>query len=142
MTSKSKIKYAILFLTIVSLIYIYYRHIEFQNNDYIVQNEKGEKLNAIVIETKDLIRVRFPDIEKSYFITIVKEIEYVGVNGILPKEIFKNIYIFDKGAKEIGYSDGIKYLKINNDTIKFNTFIDYNMDLSVLGEEIVVFKNK
>jgi hypothetical protein len=142
MTSKSKIKYAILFLTIVSLIYIYYRHIEFQNNDYIVQNEKGEKLNAIVIETKDLIRVRFPDIEKSYFITIVKEIEYVGVNGILPKEIFKNIYIFDKGAKEIGYSDGIKYLKINNDTIKFNTFIHYNMDLSVLGEEIVVFKNK
>ncbi|HLO54688.1 MAG TPA: hypothetical protein VK169_10385 [Saprospiraceae bacterium] len=142
MTSKSKIKYAILFLTIVSLIYIYYRHIEFQNNDYIVQNEKGEKLNAIVIETKDLIRVRFPDIEKSYFITIVKEIEYVGVNGILPKEIFKNIYLFDKGAKEIGYSDGIKYLKINNDTIKFNTFIDYNMDLSVLGEEIVVFKNK
>jgi hypothetical protein len=142
MTSKSKIKYAILFLTIVSLIYIYYRHIEFQNNDYIVQNEKGEKLNAIVIETKDLIRVRFPDIEKSYFITIVKEIEYVGVNGILPKEIFKNIYIFDKGAKEIGYSDGIKYLKINNDTIKFNTFVHYNMDLSVLGEEIVVFKNK
>lgn len=142
MTSKSKIKYTLLFLTIVSLIYIYYRHIEFQNNDYIVQNEKGEKLNAIVIETKDLIRVRFPDIEKSYFITIVKEIEYVGVNGILPKEIFKNIYIFDKGAKEIGYSDGIKYLKINNDTIKFNTFIHYNMDLSVLGEEIVVFKNK
>ncbi len=142
MSNKTKIKYAILFLTIVSLIYIYYRHIEFQNNDYIVQNEKGEKLNAIVIETKDLIRVRFPDIEKSYFITIVKEIEYVGVNGILPKEIFKNIYIFDKGAKEIGYSDGIKYLKINNDTIKFNTFIHYNMDLSVLGEEIVVFKNK
>ena len=129
MTNKTKIKYALLFLTVVSLIYIYYRHIEFQNNDYIVQNEKGEKLNAIVIETKDLIRVRFPDIEKSYFITIVKEIEYVGVNGILPKEIFKNIYIFDKGAKEIGYSDGIKYLKINNDTIKFNTFIDYNMDL-------------
>ena len=142
MSNKTKIKYAILFLTIVSLIYIYYRHIEFQNNDYIVQNEKGEKLNAIVIETKDLIRVRFPDIEKSYFITIVKEIEYVGVNGILPKEIFKNIYIFDKGAKEIGYSDGIKYLKINNDTIKFNTFIHYNMDLSVLGEEIVIFKNK
>jgi len=142
MTNKSRIKYALLFLTVVSLIYIYYRHIEFQNNDYIVQNEKGEKLNAIVIETKDLIRVRFPDIEKSYFITIVKEIEYVGVNGILPKEIFKNIYIFDKGAKEIGYSDGIKYLKINNDTIKFNTFIHYNMDLSVLGEEIVVFKNK
>ena len=142
MSNKTKIKYAILFLTIVSLIYIYYRHIEFQNNDYIVQNEKGEKLNAIVIETKDLIRVRFPDIEKSYFITIVKEIEYVGVNGILPKEIFKNIYIFDKGAKEIGYSDGIKYLKINNDTIKFNTFVHYNMDLSVLGEEIVVFKNK
>jgi len=142
MTNKSRIKYALLFLTVVSLIYIYYRHIEFQNNDYIVQNEKGEKLNAIVIETKDLIRVRFPDIEKSYFITIVKEIEYVGVNGILPKEIFKNIYIFDKGAKEIGYSDGIKYLKINNDTIKFNTFVHYNMDLSVLGEEIVVFKNK
>lgn len=142
MTNKTKIKYALLFLTVVSLIYIYYRHIEFQDNDYIVQNEKGEKLNAIVIETKDLIRVRFPDIEKSYFITIVKEIEYVGVNGILPKEIFKNIYLFDKGAKEIGYSDGIKYLKINNDTIKFNTFIHYNMDLSVLGEEIVVFKNK
>lgn len=140
MTNKLKIKYALLFLTIVSLIYIYYRHIEFQNIDYTVQNEKGEKLNAVVIENGDVIRVIFPELKDCKFINIVKEIEYIGVNGFLPINLGANTYFFGNKAKKIKYSDGIKYLNIINDTIKFNTFIFYTMDLSVLGEEVVVFK--
>ncbi|HMR87956.1 MAG TPA: hypothetical protein PKD51_07375 [Saprospiraceae bacterium] len=142
MTNISKIKYTLLFLTIASLIYIYYRHIEFQNNDYTVQNEKGEKLNAVVIENGDVIRVIFPEIKDCKFISIVKEIKYIDVNGFLPINLGANTYFFGDKAKKIGYSDGIRYLKINNDTIKFNTFIYYTMDLSVLGEEIVIFKNR
>ena len=143
MTSKSKIKYAILFLTIVSLIYIYHRHIEFQNIDYTVQNEKGEKLNAVVIAKGDVVRVKFNDFAKSKFISIVKEANFIGVNHDSPLYLGQGIYLFGYKAKKISYSFDINYSTLKSDTIRFYTF-DYffKMDLTKLGEEIVVFKNK
>lgn len=129
-------------ITVVALIFFVIEFIELESHNYNVMNEKGEKLNAIVIETKYLIRLRFLDIDPSYFITIVKSIEYIGVNGILPKKIFRNTYFFNNRAKEIGYSDGINYTVFGLDSIRFNTFKHYNMNLKVLGDEIVIVRNK
>ncbi len=95
-------------MILIGVIFFWVNYIEVSSNEYVVFNEKDERLNAIVIAKGDLIRVRFPDIENSTFITIVKKIKYIGVNTILPKELLKNIFFFNSRAKHIGYADGIK----------------------------------
>lgn len=69
-------------MILIGVIFFWVNYIEVSSNEYVVFNEKDERLNAIVIAKGDLIRVRFPDIENSTFITIVKKIKYIGVNTI------------------------------------------------------------
>ncbi|MBK6362631.1 MAG: hypothetical protein IPF52_03690 [Saprospiraceae bacterium] len=122
------------------ILFLIWCFIEIRNHNYLVVNEKGKEINAIIISDEELLRIKFMDLNPGYFITIVKKKNIIGVNGTHPIKFINHFYFFTTQAKQIDYTDGVHDLFIGTDTIKFNSFRFNDMDLKNLGKKIIIIK--